>query len=221
MRDPHRGIYFCCFSEQIYLQPYAFSRKRNTLITHTAYTGAHTHTNFALCSPPPLSLLPSLNLPDSNGSVSERRSGLWCIFSMILSFQIKGLFVFKLTKSSDGLRQRANILKCLSRSICVMAELSAVCMHWPFFLFCYNLLCHSAPAIVPYFLYAVLLCFLLCLLLFRLWWDVLIKGWGLLNVFTIVCICFISTKVSSSNYFLQANNPHSYHHGNSQIGVLG
>lgn len=161
MRDPHRGIYFCRFSEQIYLRPYAFTRKKHPNYTHCIHRRArtHTHTNFALCSPPPLSLLPSLNLPDSNGSVSERRSGLWCIFSMILSFQIKGLFVFKLTKSSDGLRQRANILKCLSRSICVMAELSAVCMHWPFFLFCYNLLCHSAPAIVPYFLYAVLLFF--------------------------------------------------------------
>lgn len=43
------------------------------------------------------------------------------------------------------------------------------CVHaLTLFLFCYNLLCHSAPAIVPYFLYAVLLCFLLCLLLFRL-----------------------------------------------------
>lgn len=68
---------------------------------------------------------------------------LWSIFSVIPSFQIKGRFAFQLTKSSGGPRQRANIVKSLSRSICVMAELPVIgpctcvcaclCMHvhWP------------------------------------------------------------------------------------------
>lgn len=103
---------------------------------YTHWVHGHTCTNFAL-SPPPLSSLPSLSVPDSNGSISERSHRLWSIFSVILSFQIKGRFVFKLSKSSDGPRQRANIPKCLSRSICVMAEMSvSVCVcrfvHWPF-----------------------------------------------------------------------------------------
>lgn len=67
-----------------------------------------------------------------NGSIAERRtrgSRLWSIFLVILSFQIKGWFVFKLTKSSNGPRQRANTLKWLSRSICVMGQSSeCVCV---------------------------------------------------------------------------------------------
>lgn len=95
--------------------------QKTTLIAHMVHR--QTCTNSALSSPP-LSPLPSLNLSDSNRSVLKRRHRLWSFFSLILSFQIKGQVVFKLTKSSDGLRQRANNLKCLPRSICVMAELS-------------------------------------------------------------------------------------------------
>lgn len=37
------------------------------------------------------------------------------------------------------------------------------------------------------------------------------------TIFAIVCIHFISSKVSSWDYSLQANNPHSYYHGNNKI----
>lgn len=65
--------------------------------------------------------------PKSNGCISERRGRSFDLFfSVIPSFQIKGWFAFQLTKSSGGPRQRANIVKCLSRSICVMARLSII-----------------------------------------------------------------------------------------------
>lgn len=102
---------------------------------YTLWEHRHTRTNFALSSPP-LSSLPTLDVPDTDGSISQRRRRLWSIFSLILSFHIKGRFVSKLTKSSVGPRQRANIPKCLSTSICLMVGLSismvCVFLHWPF-----------------------------------------------------------------------------------------
>lgn len=69
--------------------------------------------------------LPSAQRSRNLTEASQREGrGFDLFFPVIPSFQIKGRFVFKLTKSSGGPRQRANIVKCLSRSICVMAELS-------------------------------------------------------------------------------------------------
>lgn len=98
-RDPDRRVFSCGCSPPSHFPPYAFANKNKKI--HPNYTQrAHRRTsaNFALHSPP-LSLLPTLNLPNSNGSILESRSGLWCIFSMIRSFQIKGLFVLKLTEN--------------------------------------------------------------------------------------------------------------------------
>lgn len=92
----------------------------------------HIYTNPALNFP----YLFSLTLHSASiESIAERRRRtrgrrLWSILFLILSFQIKGWFVFKLTKSSNGPRQRANTLKCLSRSICVMGQSSvSVCVY--------------------------------------------------------------------------------------------
>ena len=98
---------------------HTFSRKPPWLYTHT-----QTLPSLLLLYLP---ILPSV-LQTRNGSILERKCGLWSICSVIQSFQIKGWFVFT-TKSTDSARQRANILKCLSKSICVMAELSvSVCV---------------------------------------------------------------------------------------------
>lgn len=117
--------------EKIYISVQTMHRPTMTLlenhqITHTEYTSAQTlHSTF------PYLFFPTLH-STSNGSIAEWRTRgrrLWSIFFLILSFQIKGWFVFKLTKSSNGPRQRANTLKCLSRSICVMGQSSvSVCV---------------------------------------------------------------------------------------------
>lgn len=119
MWDPERRIFSsrALFSQSIFYSTHLPEKPPH----YTHWVHRHTSTNFFLSSPL-LCSLPSLNVPDSNRGISVRRQGLWSIFSVILSFQIKGQFVFKPTKSSDGPRQRANTMKCLSRSICVMAE---------------------------------------------------------------------------------------------------
>lgn len=136
-----------------------------------ARAGASAHSlppsSSAFCS------LPSAQRSRNLTEASQREGrGFDLFFPVIPSSQIKGRFVFKLTKSSGGPRQRANIVKCLSRSICVMAELSVTVCTRACVCMCTDLLLpplhpplvlsHSVPAITANFYFgANYYCFLI------------------------------------------------------------